>query len=98
MQDVSGKQKAFLARYAGAIAAFRDAASTLSALHAEWVAVGYAPTAPPNQGTSFALTDDVVQQQFPALTAAMVADADGAVVTCLSTVSAQDGYLQVMRP
>lgn len=97
-QDVTQKQVNFLIRYVGAVAVLLDALDALSALNSEWTACGFATGAPLVENTNFQITDAVVQGQYPALTAAMINSAQGAVTAILNTEAANIGYLETLRP
>jgi len=98
MQDISKKQADFARRYSDAVVAMLDSVATLADLKAEWDANGYATGSQPVGGTDWTIGDDAVQSVLPACTAAMLNSAVGAVESVRDAVTANEGYLVVMKP
>jgi hypothetical protein len=86
------KQTGFVQRYAAAVQALLNDIDQLTLLDAEFTNDAY------GSGGANALTDVIVEGVLPAASALTFDEAEGAVVAVLATVSANRGYLEIMRP
>lgn len=89
--DWTVKQKSFVQRYAAAVQSFMANCDALALLNAEFTANTY------GTGGANAVTDVIVQQVVPSATAAQFSSAEGAVVTIMTTVNSNRGYLEALR-
>jgi hypothetical protein len=94
-QEWAVKQTTFTQRFSDAVVVFLAANDALAELCNEFSVDAY------GTGGANALTDAAVQSYLPAATALIVAEAEGALAgsnQILATVTANRGYLELMRP
>ena len=94
-KDLTSKQVGFVNRHITAIVMLLDVADTLNDLRYEWDANAYATGAVPLENN---ISDAIVQIPAPHITAEILNESIGAVVSVLEAVAANRGYLEEMRP
>jgi hypothetical protein len=99
-QNLALEQLNFCRQFSAAVVALLQANDSLLSLINNWNGNNYATGASP---TSDNITDDVISgnslvQDMAYMTAAELNSAEGAVVTVTSSVAANRGYLEAMRP
>lgn len=94
-QVLTGKQQGFCTRYIQQVADLLHTIDTLADLKAEWDANAYATGASPAGNN---ITDAVIQGVAAYATAAQLNSAVGAIESIRTTVAANRGYLEAMRP
>ncbi len=99
-QNLAPKQLNFCRAFATAVVALLDANDNLTALVNDWNANAFATGASPtgNNITDTVISGNSLIQDVAYITAADLNTAEGAVVAVQTTVAAQRGYLEAMRP
>jgi hypothetical protein len=93
--DLTPKQTGFVSRYRDTTTDFLRLADKLANLKSEWDANAFATGASPAGNN---ITDTTVQAAAPAATALQLNQAIGAVESIRTTIAANRGYLEALRP
>lgn len=94
-QVLTSKQVNFINRYIQQVATLIGCIDALAALKSEWDADAYATGATPVGNN---ITDVIIQGTAPYATAQQLNQVVGAVESIRTTVAANRGYLEAMRP